>query len=464
MKKLLPDLSKNIVCGNSLIGTDILEGKLFASDEERKLNPMNFEDAFPEVMKGGGFNALIGNPPWAFTKYVDWGESTKDYIHQNYLSNQNESVKSLARQAGKINLFAIFMVKGISLLKKGGLFGYIIPNNILRTTVYDIVRKHILQNYAVKKIVDLKTGVFAGVTASTIIVIIEANKPTTQHSIEIVDNKETEKVNDANISKLNQAECLNNPSYVIDIFSDQGTKSIITKADSKSLRLCDLVDVLNGIATEKDMAGILNQKADANSKPILFGKDIARYYYKWSGKYVEYVREKLLRARDERIFLVPEKLIMQRIGGILITAYDNRQYYTFNSVNNLLVKGGCKYSIKFLLGILNSKFFRFYYITRFTNKSSLTVNISKTFLDQLPIRAINFTDLADKARHDEMVAKVEAMLKAKQELAVAKTDKEKTYYENKCVSLNRQIDHIVYDLYGLTEDEIKLVEGAGGRS
>jgi adenine-specific DNA-methyltransferase len=172
----------------------------------------------------------------------------------------------------------------------------------------------------------------------------------------------------------------------------------------------------------------------------------------------------LLRARDERIFLAPEKLIMQRIGGILITAYDNRQYYTFNSVNNLLLKGGCKYSIKFLLGILNSKFFRFYYITRFTNKSSLTVNISKTFLDQLPIRAINFTNLADKARHDEMVAKVESMLKAKQELAVAKTDKDKTYYENKCVSLNRQIDHIVYDLYGLTEDEIKLVEGAGGCS
>lgn len=458
MKKLLPDLSKNIVCGNSLIGTDILDGQLFATDEERKLNPMNFEDAFPEVMKRGGFDAVIGNPPWAFTKYVDWGEPTKDYIHQNYLSNRNKSVKSLARQAGKINLFAIFTVKGISLLKKGGLFGYIIPNNILRTTVYDIVRQHILQNYAVRRIVDLKADVFAGVTAATIIVIIEANKPTTQHSIEIVDNKDTGKVNDANIAKLNQAECLNNPSYVIDIFSNQEIKSIITKADSKSMRLCDLVDVLNGIATEKDMAGILSQKTDANSKPILFGKDIARYHYKWSEKYVEYVREKLLRARDEKIFLVPEKLIMQRIGGILITAYDNQQYYTFNSVNNLLLKVDCKYSIKFLLGILNSKFLSFYYITRFTNKSSLTVNISKTFLDQLPIRAINFSNTADKARHDKIVTKVEAMMEAKKQLAKAQTDKDKTYYENKSASLDRRIDRLVYDLYGLTKDEIRIVE------
>ena len=61
---LLPSLSKNIVCGNSLIGWDILEGKLFDSGDERKLNPMNFEDAFPEVMKRGGFDAIVGNPPW----------------------------------------------------------------------------------------------------------------------------------------------------------------------------------------------------------------------------------------------------------------------------------------------------------------------------------------------------------------------------------------------------------------
>ena len=64
LKKLLPDLGKNIVCGNSLIGMDIINGKLFAADEERKLNPMNFEDVFPETMKRGGFDAVVGNPPY----------------------------------------------------------------------------------------------------------------------------------------------------------------------------------------------------------------------------------------------------------------------------------------------------------------------------------------------------------------------------------------------------------------
>jgi hypothetical protein len=59
---LLPSLNKNIVCGNSLIGTDILSGELFEPVEERKLNPMNFEDRFPEIMKRGGFDAVVGNP------------------------------------------------------------------------------------------------------------------------------------------------------------------------------------------------------------------------------------------------------------------------------------------------------------------------------------------------------------------------------------------------------------------
>ena len=56
------------------------------------------------------------------------------------------------------------------------------------------------------------------------------------------------------------------------------------------------------------------------------------------------------------------------------------------------------------------------------------------------------------------MAKVEAMLEAKKQLAQAKTDKDKTYYENKCAALDRQIDRLVYELYGLTEEEIQIVE------
>ena len=61
---ILPTLNKNIVFGNSLIGTDILEGQLFEPTEERKLNPLDFQSAFPQIMKNGGFDAIVGNPPY----------------------------------------------------------------------------------------------------------------------------------------------------------------------------------------------------------------------------------------------------------------------------------------------------------------------------------------------------------------------------------------------------------------
>jgi hypothetical protein len=75
-----------------------------------------------------------------------------------------------------------------------------------------------------------------------------------------------------------------------------------------------------------------------------------------------------------------------------------------------------------------------------------------------PVPNLDFSNPTDKARHDEMMTKVEAMLEAKKQLAKAKTDKDKVYYENKCAALDRQIDRLVYKLYGLTEKEIQIVE------
>jgi 2-hydroxychromene-2-carboxylate isomerase len=462
-ERALPDLGNNIKCGNSLIGPDYFEAQLMPDEEEmRRVNPFDWEAEFPEVMAAGGFDCVIGNPPWIFTKYVDWGEDTKSYIQKIYLSERLRNGKSRARQAGKINLFAIFVLKGISILKDSGLFGFIVPNNILRTTVYDTVRKRILESSKVRRIVDLKAGVFSGVTASTIILLVESGLPDKDHRIEVVDNKALGDVQEGISNYILQIECLDNPSYVLDIFTDPASRSLINRMNGISEKLGTIVRVLNGIATHKNKEGILDEWQDDSSKPILFGKDVARYHSSYSGKYVNYVRGKLLRARDEKIFLAPEKLIMQRIGGILVTAYDDQQYYTFNSINNLILRDGVAYSIKHILGVINSKLMRFYYITRFTNKSSLTVNISKTFLDQLPIRTINFDDPADVARHDKMVGLVERMLALHQKLAAAAIPADKQLYQRQIEATDRQIDALVYELYGLTEEEIEIVAGEGG--
>jgi len=113
------------------------------------------------------------------------------------------------------------------------------------------------------------------------------------------------------------------------------------------------------------------------------------------------------------------------------------------------------YDYKFLLGIINSKFLNAYHQCLVPEFGKAFAEVKIANLKKLPVPII-FS--ANKVRHDKIVEKVKSMLEAKKQLALAKTDKDKTYYENKCSTFDRQIDRLVYDLYGLTEDEIQIVE------
>lgn len=90
--------------------------------------------------------------------------------------------------------------------------------------------------------------------------------------------------------------------------------------------------------------------------------------------------------------------------------------------------------------------------------TSTNNNVGTNELDSLPFRTINFDDAAKKAEHDKMVSLVDGMLDAKKHSQAARTDKDKTFYQDRCHALDRQIDRLVYTLYGLTDDEIKIVE------
>lgn len=78
--------------------------------------------------------------------------------------------------------------------------------------------------------------------------------------------------------------------------------------------------------------------------------------------------------------------------------------------------------------------------------------------NKIPLRVIDFNNPADKAAHDKIVSLVEQMLEAKKQLQTARSDKDKEYYQNRCSAIDRQIDALIYELYGLTADEIKIVE------
>lgn len=163
---------------------------------------------------------MVGNPPYVFIRDVSWGKELKYYFATYYQLSNTEN-RSKSNQSGKVNLYALFLLKCKFLLKKHGFGSFIIPNGILRTTTYDTTRKFILDNYSIKEIADLKERVFKGVTVPTIILIFE-NNAQLENNIKIVDTgcKEYGFGNISNVNYVNQQLFLNNTSYAFNIFAN----------------------------------------------------------------------------------------------------------------------------------------------------------------------------------------------------------------------------------------------------
>ena len=128
-ERALPDLGNNIKCGNSLIGTDYFTNTLLPDEEEwRRINPFDWNTEFPDIMKSGGFDAVIGNPPYVRQEIL--GSGFKDYAK-----------KQFETYGGTADLYVYFIEKGVGLLKIGGLFSFIVANKWQRANYGEPIRR-----------------------------------------------------------------------------------------------------------------------------------------------------------------------------------------------------------------------------------------------------------------------------------------------------------------------------------
>lgn len=126
----------------------------------------------------------------------------------------------------------------------------------------------------------------------------------------------------------------------------------------------------------------------------------------------------------------------------------------------MIIKAGSTYSLRYLLGLLNSRLLTFWFDHKFDKfQRAIFPQFKVNELATFPIRTIDFTSPADKARHDRMVQLVEGMLMLHKQLAAAHTPHDKDRYERLIKSADREIDSLVYELYGLTPEEVAIVEG-----
>jgi len=113
----------------------------------------------------------------------------------------------------------------------------------------------------------------------------------------------------------------------------------------------------------------------------------------------------------------------------------------------------------YIIGIVNSRLLNWYYHTLNPEEGEALAEVKKTNVARLPIRMVNQADTKDKTHHDRLVELVQHMLSLYKRLVVARMPRDKTMLQQQIAATDRQIDTLVYELYGLTEEEIKIVEG-----
>ncbi len=462
-ERALPDLGDNIKCGNSLIGPDFYDLPQVATldtEEMLRINPFDWAAEFKAIMQGGGFDAVIGNPPYVFARDKGFTEYEKLIFLKNF-----------RHQSYQLNTFSIFLEKGFNLLAAKGILGYIIPNNWLTISTMKHLRDFILTSTSDVEIINNLYKVFSGASVDTSIVTFKKNKPNTVSLIEALSP--TERKHIANVSPMDLIE---NQLIQFRAYKDFNAKKIVDLIEKDAVHLQALSLVKSGLKAYETGKGLPIQtdkmkqervyhrrdKLDSTYRIYLDGKDVKRYSLSWSGQYLKYGKV-LAAPRSKELFDGPRILVRQipshppySINAIIVIEDE------LNDINSMIVKPISAYAIEFLLGILNSKLLTFWFGNKFDKmQRGIFPQFKVNELAVFPIHTINFDDPADKAKHDHMVGLVEKMLKLHKELST-KIGQEKTLTERQIAATDAQIDRLVFDLYGLTEDEIKIVEAGSG--
>jgi hypothetical protein len=150
---------------------------------------------------------------------------------------------------------------------------------------------------------------------------------------------------------------------------------------------------------------------------------------------------------------------MRKTGFPILSSLDRTGVFPEQSLY-FLFDAQHSHTLEYILGILNSKLFQYIFWEWMATNRDATPQLKKVHLDNFRLRRIDVGNPADKARHDRMVEMAERMLDLHKQLAVAKTAHAKTNLQRQIDATDAQIDKLVYELYELTPDEIKIVEAA----
>lgn len=465
-QRILPDIGNNIKCGNSLIGTDFYDNEqmlLLEEEDQYHINVFDWYQGFPEIMQRGGFDCVIGNPPYVVLTSGDAHKATLDYL-DNYQVAQY-----------KRDLYHLFFEKGLSLVIDGGMLGYITPNTWLTLQYNDKLREHVLAQSNLDELVVFDHLVFSGANVYTCLTILSANKPKNNLcSIRLPQSaRSCTSIIETVAFDVPQNKWLASEGHVIETRQHSPGGRLAAKIMIQYLPLSSQARASLGCqaynSSKHTKQQIKNRIFHSETKlsneylPELSGRDVGRYaLQRIKGKWIRYGA--WLHDYRPLEMLSGPRVLLREIPGkppyAIKAAYLEDTYCHYKTILNVNPPiGGSPLSMKYLCGLLNSRLLSFIF-PYISNKivTQAFPRLSVGDLKKLPIRPIDFDNPDDYMKHDKMVGLVERMLNLNAKKGEENNPDILQQIEMQLAATDRQIDSLVYDLYGLSNTEIELVE------
>lgn len=487
-ERVLPTLDGNIKSGNSLIDTDYYDNQLDFG-EEKKIKPFSWRNAFPDVFKQDGFDVVIGNPPYVRQEMLG---KQKDYFREHFQVYH-----------GMADLYSYFVEKSLKLINQDGLYGVIVANKWMRGNYGEPLRRF-LKGHHLYEIIDFgDLPVFE--TATTYPCIMIAGKPGKdigQIKLTIPKTLKFSSLTDyveQNYGQLNK-DTLNDGGWSL---AGDAENKVITKISRAGKPLGEYVNrkIYRGVLTGLNEAFVIDRETKDRLiaenpwsadiiKPFLAGRDIKRYNKLNADKYLIFAKRGinineypaiLKHLEGYRSQLTPKpkdwkgnvwkgrkpgsykwyeiqdaidyfhefeksKIILPDIALRMQATYDNGNHYSVNTTYIIPVDD------KYLLGMLNSNLIHYYFSNISSSIRGGYLRFIRQYLEKIPI-------VESVKNKEKIVQYVDIMLQLNEDLENTKLASQRDQIITKINHFDNKINELVYRLYGLTEDEIRIVEG-----
>lgn len=508
-ERALPSLEDNIKCGNSLIGNDFYESHLDLDDDTLyKINCFDWNSKFRDIMKAGGFDVVIGNPPYVkIQTMMESSPLSVETLKQNYKS----------ASSGNIDIYLCFVEKAFQLLKPTGEMGYILPHKFFKVDMGENLREIISNRKALKKVVYFgENQIFNNATTYTCLLFLSNEEQDNFKLLRFDENVDIKE-------KLFEATFETFPISIITKdnwnFYSNNTLSIIEKLKNYKTVLKDISrKIFVGLQTSSDIVYVLHGGEEVNGivktysksldkeieierefiKPFLFGKDIKRYCIPTNTKWVifpyklvsgsavlysqkeikeqfpkawEYLKEnkKSLENRENGkmknekfyAYIYPKnlnefeykKISFPDINMRMQAVIDDKNLYHTTTIYSIVFNEKAIYNINVYMGIFNSKLFTYYVKKTGTILRGNTTRFKPQYINDFPIPDI------DKNTEENLIKLVDNIIDLNKKLSSEKNPNTIEMLNTRIQAVDKAIDNIVYALYGLNDEEVRIIEG-----